>query len=54
MCGHTKRDSIRNKVILERWEWPVADRGQDEGCQLRWFKHDKRRCNYALVRRSES
>ncbi|KAG5610971.1 hypothetical protein H5410_022252 [Solanum commersonii] len=26
---------------------------QDEGCDLRWFEHDERRCKDALVRRSE-
>ncbi|KAG5585144.1 hypothetical protein H5410_045578 [Solanum commersonii] len=32
MCGHTRSDKIRNKVIRKRWEWPMwwTSRGEIE------------------------
>ncbi|XP_059281362.1 uncharacterized protein LOC132035061 [Lycium ferocissimum] len=53
MCGHTRRDMIRNEVTRGKVRLnSVADKMR--GARLRWFRHVKRRCKDAPVRRCES
>ncbi|XP_019261739.1 PREDICTED: uncharacterized protein LOC109239608 [Nicotiana attenuata] len=50
MCGHTRLDKIRNKVIREKVRVaPVEDKIRE--ARLRWFGHVKRRSIKVPVRR---
>ncbi|KAG5597751.1 hypothetical protein H5410_038983 [Solanum commersonii] len=52
MCGHTRRDKIRNEVIREKvGVASVVDKLRE--ARLRWFGHMKRRCEDAPVRRQD-
>ncbi|XP_060183241.1 uncharacterized protein LOC132613217 [Lycium barbarum] len=52
MCGHTRRDMIRNEVIRGKvGVAPVADKIRET--RLRSFGHVKRRCEDVPVRRCE-
>ncbi|XP_070005739.1 uncharacterized protein [Nicotiana sylvestris] len=52
MCGHTKKDKIRNEVIRDMMGLaPVKDKLRES--RLRWFRHVKRRDIAAPVKRSE-
>ncbi|XP_060216871.1 uncharacterized protein LOC132644299 [Lycium barbarum] len=52
MCGHIRRDMIRNEVIRNKvGVAPVADKMRET--RLRWFGHVERRCEDAPVRRCE-
>ncbi|KAG5601650.1 hypothetical protein H5410_033020 [Solanum commersonii] len=42
MCGHTRRDKIRNEVIPGEGGSGICG-GQAEGSEARWFGHVKRR-----------
>ena len=48
MCGHTRRDKIRNEVVRKKVRMP-SDKMRE--ASLRWFGHGKRRCADAPVRR---
>ena len=53
MCGHTRFDKIRNKVI--RGKIPVASiEDKMREVRLRWFGHIRRRSMDAPVRRREN
>lgn len=52
MCGHTRRNRIRNEFIHDKvGAASTADKMTE--ARLRWFDHVKRRCTDALVRRCE-
>ncbi|WMV46644.1 hypothetical protein MTR67_040029 [Solanum verrucosum] len=52
MCGHTRSDRIRNEDIRDKvGQAFVVDKMRK--VRLRWFRHVKRRCIDALVRRCE-
>ncbi|XP_070036792.1 uncharacterized protein [Nicotiana tomentosiformis] len=52
MCGHTRRDMIRNEVIQDKVDVaPLYDKMRES--RLRWFEHVKRRSSNAPVRRCE-
>jgi len=52
MCGHTKRDKIRNEDIQNKVRvTPMEDKMRE--AKLRWFKHVRRRCKDAPVQRCE-
>lgn len=52
MCGHTRRDKIRNGEIQDKLVLAfVVDKMR--AARLRWPRHVKRRCTDALVRRCE-
>ncbi|XP_059277595.1 uncharacterized protein LOC132031664 [Lycium ferocissimum] len=49
MCGHTRREMIRNEVILDKVGVAfMADKMRE--ARLRWFRHVKMRCEEALDR----
>ena len=53
MCGHTRRDRVRNEVIREKVKvTPIEDKMMRN--RLRWFDHVRRRPTDAPVRRLES
>ncbi|KAG5587795.1 hypothetical protein H5410_048229 [Solanum commersonii] len=53
MCGHTRRDKIRNEYILGKMGVALfVDKIRE--ARLRWFKHVKRRSTDAPVRRFEN
>lgn len=50
--GHTRRDRIRHKDILDKVEVaPMVDKMRET--RLRWFGHLKRRCTDAPVKRCD-
>nr|XP_016437835.1 PREDICTED: uncharacterized protein LOC107763843 [Nicotiana tabacum] len=52
MCGHTRKDRIRNEVIKDKvGVAPVEDKLRES--RLRWFEHVKRRDTDVPVRRCE-
>ncbi|XP_070046656.1 uncharacterized protein LOC142169634 [Nicotiana tabacum] len=52
MCGHTRKDKIRNKVIRDKvGVASVEDKLRE--LRLRWFGHVRRREIDAMVRRCE-
>lgn len=52
MCGHTKRDKIKNKDIWDKVRMiSVVDKMQEVGVKMVWYVI--RRCTDALVRRCE-
>ncbi|XP_075087676.1 uncharacterized protein LOC142169677 [Nicotiana tabacum] len=52
MCGHTRRDKIRNEYIRDMvGVAPIEDKLRES--KLRWFEHVKRKDLDAPVRRSE-
>ncbi|KAL6501581.1 hypothetical protein OROGR_026714 [Orobanche gracilis] len=53
MCGHTKKDRLRNEVIREKVRVASIEDKMMEN-RLRWFGHVRRRLVDALVRRLES
>ena len=52
ICGHTRRDKVRNKVIRGKIE--VASIEDKREARLRWFGHIRRRPRDAPVRRCET
>ncbi|KAG5603602.1 hypothetical protein H5410_025094 [Solanum commersonii] len=52
MYGHTKSDKIRSEDIRDKVEVASVVKNMREA-RLRWFRHVKRRCVDALVRRCE-
>ncbi|KAH9620539.1 hypothetical protein KSS87_012645 [Heliosperma pusillum] len=53
MCGHTRKDRLRNEVIREKVKVvPIEDKMMEK-C-LRWFDHVRRRPTDAPVRRLET
>ncbi|KAL6551280.1 hypothetical protein OROMI_021768 [Orobanche minor] len=53
MCGHTKKDRLRNEVIREKVRVASIEDKMMEN-RLRWFGHVRRRPVDAPVRRLES
>ncbi|CAH9118493.1 unnamed protein product [Cuscuta europaea] len=52
MCGHTRKDRLRNEVIRQKvGVAPIEDKMQES--RLRWFGHVHRRPSDAPVRRLE-
>ena len=52
MCGHTRKDRLRNEVIREKVRVaPIEDKMMEN--RLRWFGHVRRRPTHATVRRLE-
>jgi len=50
MCGHTRKDKIRNKVIRNKVRvLPIEEKMRET--RLKWFGHVRRRLIDALVRR---
>ena len=53
MCGHTRKDRLRNEVIREKVKVaPIEDKMMEN--RLRWFGHVRRRPMDAPVRRPET
>ena len=53
MCGHTRLDKIRNKVVLDKvGVASITDKLRES--RLRWFEHVQRRDHGALVRRCDN
>lgn len=52
MCGHTRKDRLRNEVIREKVGVASIEEKMREN-RLRWFGHVKRRSGDAPVRRIE-
>ncbi|XP_074304411.1 uncharacterized protein LOC141639131 isoform X2 [Silene latifolia] len=53
MCGHTRKDRLRNEVIREKLKVaPIEDKMMEN--RLRWFDHVRRRPMDAPVRRLET
>ena len=50
MCGHTRKDKIRNEVIRNKVGVVLIEKKMRETI-LRWFGHVRRRHIDALVRR---
>ena len=53
MCGHTRKDTIRNKIIQEKVGVASVEDKMRE-VWLRWFGHVMRRGSDTPVRRCES
>lgn len=52
MCGHTRKDRLRNEVVREKvGVAPIEDKMREN--RLRWFGHIRRRPSVAPVRRVE-
>ena len=50
MCGHTRKDKIRNEVIRNKvWVVPIEEKMRET--RLRWFDHVRRRPKDVPVRR---
>ncbi|KAK9689951.1 hypothetical protein RND81_09G093700 [Saponaria officinalis] len=53
MCGHTRKDRLRNEIIRKKVEVaPIEDKMMEN--RLRWFGHVRRRPMNAPVRRLET
>jgi len=52
ICGHTRLDKIRNKVIRDKIRVATIEDKIREA-RLRWFRHIRRRSWDALVRRCD-
>ncbi|XP_070036548.1 uncharacterized protein [Nicotiana tomentosiformis] len=52
MCGHTRKDRIRNEIIRDKVGVAYVEDKLRES-RLRWFKHVRRRDMDALMRRCE-
>ncbi|KAK9681855.1 hypothetical protein RND81_04G017800 [Saponaria officinalis] len=53
MCGHTRKDRLRNEIIREKVKVaPIEDKMMEN--RLRWFGHVRRRPTDAPVRRLET
>ncbi|KAK9756043.1 hypothetical protein RND81_01G069300 [Saponaria officinalis] len=53
MCGHTRKDRLRNEIIREKVKVaPIEDKMMEN--RLRWFGHVRRRPMEAPVRRLET
>ncbi|KAG5596637.1 hypothetical protein H5410_037869 [Solanum commersonii] len=52
MCGHTRRDMIKNEVIPDKMG-VAAVVDKIRLARLRWFGHMKRKCEDAPMRRCE-
>ena len=53
MCGHTRKDRVRNEIIREKVEVASVENKMRE-VRLRWFGHVMRRSSNAPVRKCES
>jgi hypothetical protein len=47
MCGHTRKENIRNEIILEKMEVASIQVKMKEN-RLRWFEHIQRRLGMPL------
>ena len=52
MCGHTRKDRVRNEIIRTKVGVTCIENKMREN-RLRWFGHIKRRASDAPVRRLE-